>query len=139
MMEDIAQSFVRYFNNNFDRNFSLIDWIDYQIIDYDEIIFTNYQLTDIYESCLEIIKENVSEEDSYYIIVDMNEYECIGTTSTPNTSEKNHEYIFIDPSSYYRYYDYPDDVCKEAIENHFNISFEIEKIYDFDVTTYLTL
>lgn len=135
-MEDVARSFIDYFNDEFDRNFSLIDWEDKEIINYDEKLFTKEQLMSIYESCYEIAYENSSETVPYYIVVDMENHICVDTTNEPNTTDDKYEYMLIEPSSDPHFFYYCNN-CKESIENHFNIKFDFETNYGFEITYYI--
>lgn len=131
-METIARSFIDFFNEEYGRNFDLIDSIDKEIINYDEKLFTNSQLIDICYSCYDELEFTLSD-DPYYIIVDMEKYECIGTTDIPDYTKKNYEYMLVDPSLFnHRRNDYWEE-CQEVIENHFKIKFEFENIYYIDI------
>lgn len=131
-MEDVARSFIDYFNDEFDRDFSLNDWEDKIIINYDEKLFTKNQLSDIYDTFYEFAYENRYAEEPYYIVVDMENHECIDICNTPDSSNAKYEYLFVelseDPDNFFY-----NNNCKEIIEKHFNITFGLDKVYGFDI------
>lgn len=130
--DSVVRSFVEFFNNNFDRNFKYKEWYEPEIDEHDEKLFTDDQLLSIYKSCYKFCLENRYEKEPYLIVVDMETYEAIRTTKILEVLDERYECILIE-SLDCPYLKEVYDHCTYAIEKHFDIIFEMNMIYNFEV------
>lgn len=133
LWEGVVRCFVNYFNENFDRNFEYKEWYEPHIAENDEEVFTDDQLYSMFETFQNIYLENIDEEDSYYIMVDMQNYKAVKAVKEIVPADDKYEFILVQPMDIPGGLSYVFENCSDRLSEYFDTNFELIMGYEFEI------
>ena len=132
LWEGLVRCFVEYFNENFDRDFDYEEWYEPDIAENDEKVFTDEQLCSVFESFQDIYLENIDEEETYYIMVDMQDYKAVKAVREIEPAEDRYVFVPVENTGLYGLSDVFEDCCT-ALNEYYDTDFDLYMAYDFEI------